>query len=243
MSLDAVAAAWTALGEADPLWAVLVSPEHRNGRWDVRRFLETGRTETAAVLQQLAELGLPAARTDALDFGCGAGRLSQALAAHFDSVIGLDISEPMLVKARELDVAGLVDFRRNDQPNLATFDDEAFDLVMSSLVLQHLPAELAGGYLTEMLRVCRPGGAVVVQVASRPNWSPKGILFRFAPRPLLRFAQHRLLHYPAPMDMNALSPADVHALARAAGARIVEQVAEPMYGGHWHYTRYYLTKP
>ena len=84
---------------------------------------------------------------------------------------------------------------------------------MSSLVLQHLPAELAAGYLGEMVRVCRPGGAVVVQVASRTDWSPKGILFRFAPRPLLRFAQQRLLRYPAPMDMNALS------LRRRAGLR------------------------
>lgn len=243
MSLDAVAADWTALGKADPLWAVLVSPEHRNGRWDVQRFLQTGRAETAAVLHRLAELGLPVGRSSALDFGCGAGRLSQALAAHFDSVIGLDISEPMLVKARELDTAGLVDFRRNDQPNLAAFDDDSYDLVMSSLVLQHLPARLAAGYLSEMLRVCRPGGAVVVQVASRPDWSLKGVLFRFAPRRLLRFAQRRLLRYPAPMDMNALSAIEVQRAAAAAGGRIVDQAAEPMYGGHWHYTRYYLTKP
>jgi cyclopropane fatty-acyl-phospholipid synthase-like methyltransferase len=34
-------------------------------------------------------------RLEALDFGCGIGRITQALAAHYASCVGLDISEEM----------------------------------------------------------------------------------------------------------------------------------------------------
>ena len=44
--------------------------------------------------------GSPAARRSALDFGCGIGRLSQALAEHFDQVYGVDISPKMIELAR-----------------------------------------------------------------------------------------------------------------------------------------------
>jgi hypothetical protein len=46
--LDQVARDWTALGQADPLWAVLVHPAGKGGRWDVDDFLATG-----VVLQHL----------------------------------------------------------------------------------------------------------------------------------------------------------------------------------------------
>ena len=32
---------WTELGASDPLWAVLVSPEHRHGKWDTDEFFAT----------------------------------------------------------------------------------------------------------------------------------------------------------------------------------------------------------
>src|SRR3954469_21607889 len=74
MGLDQVREDWTRLGAADPLWAVLVSPEHRHGRWDVDQFLTTGRPEIEAVLGHLARLGVTPRWGEALDFGCGAGR-------------------------------------------------------------------------------------------------------------------------------------------------------------------------
>ena len=50
----------------------------------------------------LAARGLPRARALALDFGCGAGRLSRALAAHFEHVVGVDVSASMIETARAL---------------------------------------------------------------------------------------------------------------------------------------------
>ena len=70
------------LGREDPLWAVLTVPEFRNNRWDPDAFFETGRHEINGVMAYLDSLGLDGPRELAMDFGCGVGRLSQALCEH-----------------------------------------------------------------------------------------------------------------------------------------------------------------
>jgi hypothetical protein len=80
----------------------------------------------------------------------------------------------------------------------------------------------------------------VVQVASRPDWSVKGVAFRFAPPGLTGWAQRRLLHYPAPMRMTALSDRAVRTAVNAAGGTVLAVEFDPSYGGHWHYVRYYV---
>lgn len=242
---------WTRLGAEDPLWAVYVAPGTRGGRWDVERFFALGRAEVARAWAGLEALGLNPGRGRALDFGCGVGRLSAALAAYVDEVIGVDIAESMLAQARRLDrsryqagdqARGRCRFVLNDATDLGFLDDGSIDVVYSSLVLQHMPARLAGGYLREFVRVLAPDGVAVFQVASRPTRSVKGLLFRFAPWPLLRWAQRRLLGYPAPMRMSPLRRADVERMLAGTGAAIVGEVPDETYGGHWHYTRYYVTR-
>lgn len=191
----------------------------------------------------LDEVGLAPAEERALDFGCGAGRLTIALADRVGSAVGVDISEPMLAKARELDTVGRCDFVRNDREDLAQFDDTSFDVVMSSLVLQHLPPNLARGYLAELVRVLRPGGALIVQLVTAPDRSLRGMAVRLLPLRTVRFLQRRVLRYPAPMNMHPMSRADLESVVTAAGARLVDAVDEPMYGGNWRYTRYYVTRP
>ncbi len=201
MDLHQIRSDWTELGAPDPLWAVLVSPEHRHGRWDVDEFLTTGRDEVAATLMHAASLGLCPVRGTALDFGCGVGRLTIAMADHFDSVVGVDISPTMIAAARRLDTAKRCGFVENNRGDLSVFPDRSFELVYSSLVLQHLPARLACGYVAEMLRVLRPGGVLIVQLATSADNSVKGLLVRVLPLRAVRFAQQRLLGYPAPVDM------------------------------------------
>src|SRR3954468_6864411 len=82
MSFEQVRADWTRLGAEDPLWAVLVEDGKRGGRWDVDEFLALGRADVERARGILAEQGLPTTWNRVLDFGCGAGRLSQALAEH-----------------------------------------------------------------------------------------------------------------------------------------------------------------
>jgi SAM-dependent methyltransferase len=237
VDLDRTRRDWTRLGEEDPLWAVLVRPEGRHGAWDAEEFLATGREEVDAVLRRLGALGKLSARRRALDFGCGAGRLTQALRRHFDRVTGVDFSAPMLARARQLDLDRQCEFVLNERPDLSVFVDDTFDLAYSSLALQHIPTARARTYLAELVRVVRPGGLLAVQVLTGTDASVKGLVTRATPRPVMRFVQRRLLGYPAPMDMYRLSPRDV-TTAVGDGGRVVASWHEQMYGGQWVYTRY-----
>lgn len=242
MSLDDLARAWTRLGAQDPLWAVYVAAGTQGGRWDVDAFLETGRREVAASLARLDALGVRPGHRCALDFGAGVGRLSQPLSAVFDEVVAVDLSEPMLEQGRRLAGEGSrITFVHNARPDLAFQPTGSVDLVYSSLVLQHLPRALALGYLREFLRVLRPGGVAVVQVASRPMVSPKGLAFRLLPHRVVGFLQTRLLGYPAPMRMTAISHKDVTAAVEALGD-LVDALPDRSYGGHWRYTRYVVVR-
>jgi SAM-dependent methyltransferase len=240
--LDEVRRDWERLGAEDPLWAVLMKPGTRHGGWDTDEFLATGRAEVDAALDRLKQLAPGLALHRVLDFGCGAGRTAQALRRHSDAVVGVDVSAPMLKMARQLDVSHGCEFVLNERPDLETFDDGHFDLAYSSLVLQHLPPADARTFLAELGRVVRPGGAVVVQVATRPTGSFKGWLFRWAPRRLLRFGQRRILGYPAPMRMHAINADDVAAALAPYGGQVVAVEEDTTYGGHWTYHRYFAVK-
>lgn len=241
MDLDRTRADWTTLGAEDPLWAVLVTPQARHDGWHSQEFLQTGRTEVDEVLARVRTLGVTPGAGAAIDFGCGAGRLSQALRAHFERVVGVDFSAPMLERARSLDPDGTCEFVLNDGPDLRSFPTATFDLAYSSLVLQHIPTRRAAVYLSELVRVVRPGGAVVVQVATRPDGSAKGRLAAVMPRPLMRFVQRRVLGYPAPMDMYPMPRSTVETSVGERG-QVLAAWDEPMYGGHWRYTRYVVER-
>ncbi|MFH1689769.1 MAG: methyltransferase [Candidatus Eisenbacteria bacterium] len=72
----------------------------------------------------------------ALDFGCGTGRSSRFLRDHGFEVIGVDISRPMLNKARELDPDG--DYRHVSDADLSSIDGRAFDLILSAFTFDNI---------------------------------------------------------------------------------------------------------
>ena len=98
------------------MWAILSYKDGKYGRWDEEEFFRHGVERIDEFLGHGATLGRPAGHEAALDFGCGVGRLSRALASHFDQVTGVDISETMIGRARELNAAiPNVEFRCNDR--------------------------------------------------------------------------------------------------------------------------------
>lgn len=171
MQLDSLKRNWEAFGRDDPLWAVLTSPERAGGRWDLDEFLATGVQEVGSVLDELEALGLTVERRRALDFGCGVGRLTQALADRFDRCDGVDIAASMIDGARRINRHGeRVSYHVNATSDLALFPDDSFDFVLSLLVLQHIEPRYAKRYIAEFIRVLKPGGVAVFQVPTG-NWS------------------------------------------------------------------------
>jgi SAM-dependent methyltransferase len=157
---------WERLANLDPFWAVLSEPDKKGGRWDLQEFLETGVDEVDHVVEIAARFGLTK-RDEALDFGCGVGRLSFPLATHFAKVVGVDISPTMLERARALNPSpDRISFMINESPDLAMFDDDRFDLVYSNIVLQHMDPAVAKRYVAEFMRLVPVGGFVVFQLPS-----------------------------------------------------------------------------
>lgn len=237
---------WETLGAADPLWAVYVKDGARGGGWDVTEFLATGEREVADSWDRVARAAGAAPSSDAvvLDFGCGVGRLSTALAARTRYVVGIDISEPMLRASRTVvpeDLRARVAGVLSSSPTLP-LRTASIDLVYTSLVLQHMPESLARGYLAEFLRVLSPGGLALVQVADEPDTSMKGRAFRYLPPRLYGWLQQRVLGYPAPMRMEQLTLQDVTSTVASAGGRVVEHWEDPSYGGHWRYRRILISR-
>ncbi len=234
---------WATLGAEDPLWAVCVDPGRRGGRWDVGEFMASGQAEVTAALDRLEQLRICPARTAALDFGCGVGRLTAALAGHFDSVTGVDISQPMLDRAEGV-LAGRpgCTVLHNASPDLRVFPDASFDLVYSSLVLQHMPRALAFGYLAEFIRVARPGGAVVIVVPDAHRLTPAGAVYACAPRCVTGLLQRKIFGYPAPMQMTTLPARRVRRAAQSGGARLVASDPRSGVGEHWRMRCHFIVK-
>jgi ubiquinone/menaquinone biosynthesis C-methylase UbiE len=161
---------WDEWARTDPLYAVLAHPEKKGAKWDPEDFLATGRQEVAAIMPTIEELGLEG-RTRALDFGCGAGRLTQALAEKFERVVGVDISPTVLEVAKQLNRRGAAcQFMLNQRDDLSLFRDREFDFVYSFIVLQHMTPKYAVGYLSEFFRVSVPGSLVVFQMPEPFRW-------------------------------------------------------------------------
>lgn len=225
---------WTRLAEEDPLWAVCVHPDRKGGRWDLREFNATGRAEIAAAMAHLDRLGLCRRRERALDFGCGVGRLTAALIAHFAEVTGVDISPAMLERAARFNGAdGRCRYLHNDTADLRAFGDGSFDLVYSSLVLQHIPPPLARAYLAEFVRVLRPGGAIMLLVPVAHARTLRGATYALAPHQVSGWVQRRLFGYPAAMRMHTLPARRVRQVVEPLGCTLADSVPHPGYGGHW----------
>lgn len=165
MHIDDLRQNWDAFGTTDPLWAILTHPKMRGGKWDLDEFFASGERRIATMMEDLVPHGLPQQRGRALDFGCGVGRLSQALATHFDHVDGVDIAPSMIAQAQRLNRHGdRVTYHVNSAPDLRLFEDDSFDLVFTELVLQHMHPRYSMRYILEFLRLVRPGGAVYFQL-------------------------------------------------------------------------------
>jgi ubiquinone/menaquinone biosynthesis C-methylase UbiE len=171
----------------------------------------------------LSENGWPLRTRHALDFGSGPGRLSQALANQFDQVTGVDISHTMVETAKSFNRHGdRVRYLVNTRPNLSLFDNGTFDLVYSSITLQHIPPDAGENYIREFVRVLRPGGLAVFQMRNGPRHRPGSLRSRLYTlrRVHLRRVWQRLrgrLEY----EMHYIARSRVEELVAGSGGRML----------------------
>ncbi len=165
MQIDDLEWSWNQFGKDDPLWAVLTDPRCQYNNWDVDEFFATG-TEFLERIDRSLKIIIPDLdRGHALDFGCGVGRLTQALANHFDTVVGVDIAASMVAKANTYNRHGdRCTYHVNLKADLSLFATNSFNFVMTFMVFQHMPPELVLGYIKEFVRILKPGGVAFFQV-------------------------------------------------------------------------------
>jgi SAM-dependent methyltransferase len=164
MSLETLKNNWESLAERDALYAILTDHRRAGGKWDVPEFMATGEAEIVTVMDHLAGIGyIPNHAGKALDFGCGVGRVTQALAPRFTSCVGVDISGQMIDKARSLNRYSHCRYLANSGEQLP-FADDSFSFIYSNIVLQHVPRRFSTAYLREFVRVLAPGGILAFGV-------------------------------------------------------------------------------
>lgn len=231
-----VAQAWTDLGASDPMGASLTTGVMYGHNWDTASFLATGTAEINRLLQLLTQLGIPPRTGTAVDFGCGPGRLSAALAAAgFRRVIGIDVSATMLATARRLVPNPRCEFRLNSGTSLQSIDTDTADLVYSCRVLQHLPPVLAEGYVREFLRIARPGAPVVFQLPAKPTCTLGGMAVRLLPERVLNRLRRG-------MQMHGIAPVEVVRIVARSGGVTVSVEDDDSAGPRWR-SYLYIVSP
>jgi SAM-dependent methyltransferase len=163
------AADWEELARREPYFAILTSeglPDVGSGRVATPAYFETGESDVSSLLAAIALLlGREVPLTTALDFGCGAGRLTLPLARRATTVVACDIAPTMLAHARtNAAEAGLHNVTFIDSGALASLAPGAFDFVCSLLVLQHIPPRVGHPLIRTLLSLLAPGGIAALQV-------------------------------------------------------------------------------
>jgi D-inositol-3-phosphate glycosyltransferase len=154
---------WEEFGRRSPISAI--DTQLPTDDWG--EFFASGERVVGHLMSRLESQGIRPGGTAALDFGCGAGRLTQALARRFEAAVGVDLASSMIALAERFNpFPERCRFVLNQATDLACLGDASFDFVCSLLVLQHVGPALAEGYIREFVRVLRPGGLAVFQLPS-----------------------------------------------------------------------------
>ncbi len=231
---------WEAFGREDPLWAVLTEPTRKGGLWDPDEFLATGEREIAELFAEFGALGIEVTEGRALDFGCGAGRLTQALAGRFQRSDGVDIAASMIAEAERLNRRGdRVRYHVNESADLALFGGETFDFVLSYIVLQHMEPRYAKRYIAEFVRVLKVDAIAVFSL-------PTGVSAPVPPPTEPGATDHLAPPLDDPdapvMEMYGIAPDEVEAVLTAAGARIERRVPDNRAGPGVEGFRYFIRR-
>ena len=156
---------WNERAENDPLYWTVSAPLDGPGSWDVDAYFQSGerclRTSLDFFLTDEDTAGA------ALEIGCGAGRVSQALALRFPWVHALDVSPVMLGKAKQFaQERGVQNIEWHEGDGLGAQVPGLhgqISTVYSTLVLSHIPDPLVQvQYIKDIGWLLEPEGKFLI---------------------------------------------------------------------------------
>lgn len=250
---------WEIFAQKDPLWSILTDPAKYGNKWGIDEFFATGKGDMDRLFADLAKDGaLPASVTKpsrALDFGCGVGRLTQALVGRFDEVWGVDISPSMIRQAKEYAEARSkqIIYIQNSANDLAMCKTGDFDFVCSLITLQHMEPRYGKNYIQEFIRMLKPGGVCVFQMPSHMSKKLGSLSLRLVhwahrhmPAFLIPVARMIFLKKTKPinavMEMHCVQKDEMVALLKANGAEVLKVAQDAAAGDFWVSYTYVLRK-
>jgi len=146
-----------------PNWIQYILPKRT-----ADEFAEEGRLQAEAILKLF-----PLTGGTVIDYGCGIGRISRHMAKHADRMIGLDICEAFLARARQQDSS--TEFVLSD----AFTEQNVADFVYSISVMQHNTEANVKQAMASIHRMLKPGGACLVSFASGPAYEEGDFIHKF----------------------------------------------------------------
>jgi 2-polyprenyl-3-methyl-5-hydroxy-6-metoxy-1,4-benzoquinol methylase len=137
--------------------------------WEAGNYGHFARPMEQGALEFLARQSVPAG-TRVLDVACGAGQIAIPMARAGADVVGIDLASNLVAQARARAQAEnlRVRFDQGDAEELP-YADASFDLVVSLIGAMFAPRPER--VAAELLRVCRPGGRIVMA-----NWTATGFV-------------------------------------------------------------------
>lgn len=163
--LDKMREEWDARARENARYYVNTATEN----WTDGEFFASGeQTVAGEILTDMTNVcqGKDPREMRVLEIGCGAGRVTRALARLFGEVHAVDVSGEMVERARAaLDGFPNAFVYLNNGKDLAVLPEKPFDFAFSSIVFQHIPSrEIVESYVSEVSRLLRPGALFKFQV-------------------------------------------------------------------------------
>ena len=158
---------WEILAQREPYYFVLTDERFLREQVNLEEFYATGEADVAQLYHWI---GGDFAPKSALDFGCGVGRLTRALAKRIPEVVGCDASETMLQLARAA---------ARDATFTSELPQRKFDFICSLIVFQHIPVKEGEAIVERLLASLSEDGVAALHFTFQ---RPGGFVRRLARR-------------------------------------------------------------
>jgi SAM-dependent methyltransferase len=154
-----------------------------------------------------------------LDFACGTGRVTAALADIADEALGMDLSPAMADRARQRAGCPVV---VGDITNPDERPPGQFNLITAFRFFLNAPAESRSEVLNALSTLLTPDGLLVFNIHGN-KWSTAALV---------------RLSRDASRSQNLMSLGEVRRMARSAGLRVVAHSGYGLWPRQWYYGRF-----